>query len=436
MDVYAVPLIKSNRTTPITFEQFCFGNPSEEADHRTILVLGANNSSSQAKFINGIINFIFNIEQEDTFRFQVMEETVRNKNCVSVYDIHHAKGFRIPYSLTIAVIPYLLEDSTGQLFKDQKVAEIFQEFLEDIDGIKELDMICNVMVHTDTNQSFLPLLGKDTAESINYLQPFNYLEGDTSWKELNQGFFDMLTKKTTKSMLLTKQVLKERKKIDDAVIELESLIKIGHEKTEAIEKAKQTVVFCETQFNDEALDNFVVELTQKLELPSGQYVTNCNHCYATCYSSSPFVFMEENEELNCCFNLSDLHRATIHGFCSVCPEKCSMSVHSNQPYRWVSVKKETMILPDRTTQRNRADMKWRDIKSKGQDAINSLQKDLMENGTVMLEQFKRTWLCIQNINEMALNGNSFLTQRVFDFLFDAEQQLKQLGFELQYKFST
>ena len=428
--MYAIPLIKSTGTCP-TFERFCFGNPDEQAEHRTILVLGANSSSIPAKFINGIVNFIFDVEQEDTFRFQLMEETAR-KNCLSIYDIHHAKGFLIPYSLTIVVIPYFVNsEHTEQFLKDQKVAEIFQKLLENDDGIQELDMVCNVM-GTDINRSFLSIFGKDIAESITNLHPFNYLQGDTSWREINRCFFDMLTKKTTKTLSLTKQVLMERKNTEEAVIELESLIKIGRGKIEEMEKAKQMAKYCKAQCNVEAVDNFEVELTEKLELPAGEYANNCNRCYVTCHINSSLVVEEENEQMDCPSNSSEIYQVTTTSFCSTCPDKCSVSMHANQPYRWVSVKKESMILPDRT--RGAANMKWRDIKSNGQDVIDALQKDLFENGTVMLEQFKGIWVCIRRLNEMALNGNSFLTQRLFDLLFDAEQHLKELGIEQGFEF--
>jgi hypothetical protein len=80
-------------------------------------------------------------------------------------------------------------------------------------------------------------------------------------------------------------------------------------------------------------------------------------------------------------------------------------------------------------QRSEAEMKWRDIKSKGQDLIIVLQKDLVENGMVMLEHFQGTWRCIQQLNEIALLRTTFLTSRVFDLLYDAEQILKELGFK-------
>jgi hypothetical protein len=101
-------------------------------------------------------------------------------------------------------------------------------------------------------------------------------------------------------------------------------------------------------------------------------------------------------------------------------------MHCNQPFRWIYIKQET---GNTLNQRSEAKMKWRDIKSKGQDLIIVLQKDLIENGMIMLEHFQRTWRCIKQLNEIALLRTTFLTLRVFDLLYDVEQILKELGFK-------
>ncbi len=166
---------------------------------------------------------------------------------------------------------------------------------------------------------------------------------------------------------------------------LQSLIKIGYDKMEEIDKAKQTITFCESQIQsieeDEGND-VVVELThQKMDLPAGEYVYNCNRCCFTCHNS--FV-KEEHKQLDCASS-ADLYESTATGFCSVCPDQCNLRMHCNQPFRWVYIKQETGTL----NQRSEAEMKWRDIKSKGQDLIIVLQEDLIENGVIMFKHFQR-----------------------------------------------
>ncbi len=47
LDVHAVPLIKSDESCS-TFKRFFFGNPDEQAERRTLLVLGSNRTQAPA----------------------------------------------------------------------------------------------------------------------------------------------------------------------------------------------------------------------------------------------------------------------------------------------------------------------------------------------------------------------------------------------------
>ncbi|KZS05914.1 Uncharacterized protein APZ42_030908 [Daphnia magna] len=65
MDLFAVPLVKSFELNS-TVERFSFGNGgTKKAQHKTILVMGAS-GAGKTTLINGMINYIFNVEWEDT----------------------------------------------------------------------------------------------------------------------------------------------------------------------------------------------------------------------------------------------------------------------------------------------------------------------------------------------------------------------------------
>lgn len=145
--MHAVPLIKSDESCS-TFKRFFFGNPDEQAESRSFLVLGSNRT--QAQFINGIANYIFNVEQNDNFRFQLIsmleEETADEINRIKVYDVNHAKGFRIPFSITIVAVTCYDDDADdSKFFQYQNMAKSLLELLEDDGGIQELDTICNLV---------------------------------------------------------------------------------------------------------------------------------------------------------------------------------------------------------------------------------------------------------------------------------------------------
>jgi hypothetical protein len=87
---------------------------------------------------------------------------------------------------------------------------------------------------------------------------------------------------------------------------LESLVKIGHGKMKEVDKAKQMIVFGESQIQstDEEEDEcFVVEMKKKVELLAGEWVYNCNCCYVTCHDA----FFKEEPVEDGHFNSEDLY---------------------------------------------------------------------------------------------------------------------------------
>ncbi len=247
--MHTVPLIKSDESRS-TFERFSFGNPHEQAESQSFLVLGSNRT--QAQFINGIVNYIFNVEQNDNFRFQLItmleEETADEITHIKIYDVHHAKGFLVPFSITIVAVTCYDDDADdSKFFQYQNIAKSLLELLEDDRGIQELDTICNLVSQHPSNRLPLSIFGQDVAGNITNLEPFNYLDGTCLWLESIQGFFAKLTEKNIISLSLTQQVFKDTKQMEAMLNGLQSLIKIGYDKMEEVDKANQTITFCNLQ---------------------------------------------------------------------------------------------------------------------------------------------------------------------------------------------
>ncbi len=137
IDIFAIPLSKSIGSRS-TVERFVFGKALCAKQHMTVLVVGIAGVGQT----NGIINYIFNVEKEDNFRFEMVEEKKEDQsNHISVYDIHHAEGFRISYSLTIVNTPSYSTTDTTTLFRNRKLIQTFREFFEDVNGIHEIDLV-------------------------------------------------------------------------------------------------------------------------------------------------------------------------------------------------------------------------------------------------------------------------------------------------------
>jgi hypothetical protein len=386
MDLFSFPLHFTGHASH--FKRFGFGKPNPEMLTRTAIFMATENGLVHQKFINQIINYIVDVRENDKFRFQLVDEDGDgHSNCISVYDIHHTFGFRIPFSLTIVVTPYSGDsEDSGQLFRDRKVAEMFLDFIEAKDGIKELDMICNVTVETgEIKQPFLSIFGKDVEKNINnWKLSVDFLSDKGPWQVVVHHFFTVLATMKTAPLLLTKMVLHERKKMEEVVNRLQPLVTAGSSKMQEMNKAKLTIAYCDYQLK-------IIEQ----EMYSNYMSSSTASASCTC------------SELHCRMGPVDNH--SVINFSGEGPWFDNPNHGDPQSYYF-------------------DEAKWNDMKSKGQQLVKILQKDLLKNGNAIRHHLNYIWRCIHRFNKFALHGNSFSNQKVFDLLLEAGQHLKELNF--------
>ena len=135
LDLYAVPLIKTSKSWA-KIDRFAFGNAlrSSHGKHKTILLMGVT-GSGKTTLINAMINYVFNVQCDDPFRFQLIQK--RQTNRIAVYDIHHEEEFNIPFSLTIVDTPSFVEDTE----KNEEITEMIRKLFQDRTDIVALDTI-------------------------------------------------------------------------------------------------------------------------------------------------------------------------------------------------------------------------------------------------------------------------------------------------------
>ncbi|EFX66157.1 hypothetical protein DAPPUDRAFT_219145 [Daphnia pulex] len=453
--------------------------------HRTILVMGAT-GSGKTTLINGMINYIFNVQWEDTFRFQLIQEQTAGRSQVdsqtsriTAYDIHHAEGFRVPYSLTIVDTPGY--GDTKGLDRDQEITEMVRKFFEDKDGIQELDVIgfvaqASLPRLTPTQiyifDSVLSIFGNDVKENINFLltfadsqvppvlsaisqaglpcpidaytgEPLNHKfnnsgffcssreSGNTVDKfnrffwlmgmENFQRFFSVLATMKTKSLSLTKQVLEERKLLEATVDGLQPLIKIGLSKMEEMRKTKQMITNSQAQIEANENVEFEVEVTvpQKVEIPAGQFLTNCNKCYVTCHN--PCAFENDDDKVDYKHLCSVMDRS---GNCMIC--KCSWNAHFNQKYRYEMVKEKVKRSSDAIRQQ------YQGAKNEAvtnEQLLKKIQKEIDEYELQLMELMESTYPCIQRLDEIALRPHPFSAPDYIDLMIAAEKQEHRPGYQ-------
>uniref|UniRef100_A0A7N6B5I6 AIG1-type G domain-containing protein n=1 Tax=Anabas testudineus TaxID=64144 RepID=A0A7N6B5I6_ANATE len=351
--------------------RFNFGKESERRN-RTIILLGAT-GAGKSTLINGIINYIVGVEWKDDFRFKLVDEVQLRSQAesqtseVTVYKINHQEGFKVDYSLTIVDTPGF--GDTRGIDRDRMIVEQLRNLFSSNDGVSEIDAVCFVVQSslarlTPTQKyvfdSILSIFGKDVAENIRVLVTFadgqrppvleainvsgvpcpktedglpahfkfnnsallDHLFWEIGRKHMKK-FFAALNLMDSKDLTLTKEVLRDRQQLEETVENLQKQIKDGLAKLGEIKETTDKIIEHKAEITTENFEfDISVKKPARVPVPHVEDLfNNCQQCHVTCHC------LHVDEGKNCATADSD-------GSCTVCPGKCSWSVHFIQKYRW------------------------------------------------------------------------------------------------------
>ncbi|XP_054876576.1 uncharacterized protein LOC129351652 [Poeciliopsis prolifica] len=493
--VYELPLRKDDLDID-GCRRYILGKESLRPN-RTIMLLGAT-GSGKSTLINGMINFIVGVEWNDNFRFKLINEDSSRSQAqsqtseVTVYQINHQDGFKIPYSLTVIDTPGF--GDTRGIKRDQEITEQIRRIFTSADGVTEIDAICFVtqasLARLTATQKYvfdsvLSIFGKDVAENITMLVTFadgkqppvleainvsgvpcpkNDLgfpvhfkfnnsalfahnkcqENSTSphdensdeeeesfdkmfWKmgiKSMEKFFTSLGKMTSKSLLLTKEVLKERKQLETAIEGLQPQVKAGLAKLEEIKTTKEKIKEHEAIISSN--ENFEIEVDvikpiQKVITEKGEYITNCTKCSTTCHY--PCMIAKDNEKHGC----SAMDNS---GKCTVCPGKCIWNVHFNQKYRWeyIQVKEKTTVQELKSKYENAAKQKLTT-----EQLIERQEEEIAHLQEIMLSLMDQSANSITRLQEIALRPNPLTAPDFIDMMIEGEKAEAKHGYKARIK---
>uniref|UniRef100_A0A3Q0RZ40 Uncharacterized protein n=1 Tax=Amphilophus citrinellus TaxID=61819 RepID=A0A3Q0RZ40_AMPCI len=141
-------------------------------------------------------------------------------------------------------------------------------------------------------------------------------------------FFAALNIINTKSLTMTKEVLRERKQLENSVENLQTKVKLGLAKMEELKEMSEKLKENEAEISRNK--DFEFEITVKKPVQedisgTGNFITNCQQCHVTCHFP---CYIPNDAEKNECVAIGP------DGCCTECPGKCIWYVHYNQQYKW------------------------------------------------------------------------------------------------------
>ncbi|XP_030264996.1 uncharacterized protein LOC115576604 isoform X1 [Sparus aurata] len=283
---------------------------------------GAGKSTLINGMINYILgvewedSYRFKLVHEDLSKSQAESQTSE----VTVYKINHQEEFKIDHSLTIVDTPGF--GDTRGIQRDKEITEQLRNLFTDQRGVSEIDAVCLVAQAalarlTPTQKyvfdSVLSIFGRDVAENIRVLVTFadgqlppvleaitasgvpcpttqdwlplhfkfnnsalfadnksSAAGGKSEYGDFDQMFWDMGTNSMerffnalnvieTKSLTLTKEVLRERQQLENSVENLQKKVKLGLAKLEEIKEVKEKLKDHEAEISRN--ENFEIEIT-------------------------------------------------------------------------------------------------------------------------------------------------------------------------------
>ncbi|KAL2084217.1 hypothetical protein ACEWY4_019735 [Coilia grayii] len=456
---------------------------SRNPSNKTIMLVGAT-GSGKTTLINGMINYILGVEWENNWRFKLINEETNKSQAhsqtseVTAYQIHHTDEFQVPYSLTIIDTPGF--GDTRGIKQDKEITERIRQFFKNKNGIDAIDAVCFVvqaalarLTHTQKYvfEAILSVFGKNIANNIITLVTFadgksppvleaikeanipcaktdgspihckfnNSMlfanntggssdEGDFDYMFWRMGeasmnrFFTHLGTMETQSLTLTKQVLQERKQLETTVEGVQPLIQKGLSTMEEIRATKAVLNKHKTQIqeNKDFEYELDVDKSEKIDIPSGKFITNCHGCNFTCHY--PCGIPNDADKRGCA--------AMSNGNCRVCPGKCVWSVHHNMTYRWeikrVTEKRTYQKLKSKYEEAMKEEMSTEKI-------ISQLELDYHQMQGRVVEMMATVTQCLQRLKEIALRPDPLATPDYIDLMIQSEEQEAKPGFKQRIK---
>ncbi|MEQ2213628.1 hypothetical protein XENOCAPTIV_018069, partial [Xenoophorus captivus] len=462
-----------------------FGSKKQSRTIMVLGATGAGKSTLINGMINYILGvkwgdtYRFKLVDEGQTKSQAHSQTSE----VTVYKLIYRDGFEVPFSLTIIDTPGF--GDTRGIERDREITAQLHNLFASKDGVSEIDAVCFVAQAalarlTSTQRyvfdSILSIFGKDIAENIRILVTFadgqkppvlegiiesgvpcpkgkdglpvhfkfnnsalfadnksaDTQSGDDDEENFDQMFWNMGTKSMkrffaalnqieTKSLILTNEVLRERKQLEVSVENLQVQVRLGLAKLEEIRETREKIKEHEAAIKTNENFEFYVTLKKPVQVDisgSGNYITNCQQCQVTCHY--PCAIPNDADKRGC----AAIDQNT--GCCRECKGKCNWNVHFNQRYKW--------DYKDVTEKRTVKDLKENYEKATGQKmTVEGLMRQLKGEYDIMQNEvnklMEKSAKCLNRLKEIALKPNPLSTPEYIEMLIEGEKQEAKPGWK-------
>ena len=476
--IYQVVITKQNKMQDKRIAKCEIGTPNIAAPPpgKVLMLVGAT-GAGKTTMINGLCNYIFGVKWEDPYRFQLIDEgsksqTESQTTWITAYTFHKMEGSPLHHTLTVIDTPGF--GDTKGLERDKEIAAQIKDLFSIqgecmVDQIHGIGFVAQAPLARLTQpqkyvfDSILSIFGKNVEDNIFIMVTFadgkdppvlmamqeagipyrkgvkfnnsalfsKNIPGCDEFDNLfwNMGtksfeaFFADFVKVEGKSLLLTKEVLKERERLEATIQGLQPQIRAILLRMDNLEQERVILAKHEAQINENKAFTYTVNEThqQKIDLTPGQFVTNCLQCNITCHF--PCQIPKDSEKHLCA---AMAIQGDINTTCTVCPQHCSWQKHVNNSYRFELYEKQV----EKTSE----DLMKRFVhavggKSMADSIIASIEIELQEMQEHVFDMISQVHRSLRRLDKIALKPNPLSEVEYIDLLIQSEKQEAKPGYQ-------
>ena len=468
-------LIERKGDLKIYLYKSCNFTALEELKALSFMVVGET-GCGKTTLLNSFVNSLLGVDYQDNFRFKIISENTDKSQAysqtteVNYYNIRSVGGYP-----PIKIIDTPGFGDTKGIKRDKEITSEIKKLFEE--KISTLNGVCFVTKSSNNRltlsqkyilSSILDLFGEDVKEIFVFMLtfcdggepnilgplkekdcPFNKiisLYKNDSWYykfnnsaifesnrnneftkmfwELGMNNFNLFKEKLKhlprKSLQLSRQVLEERKALEEKVSILTKKLKVGINKIEEIKGIIKMILELKGDISDSKNYTKVIKVpgVKKIDKDPDVYATTCLICTKTCHAT---CLIKDDERKDHCSAMDS------NGNCMYCPKKCRWQEHKNRDYILEDIMEDKTITLE--------DLKKRFYDSKNQlsmkkQLFNGAREELVRLNIECLETQECITKSINHLHEIALNKSVFESaEEHLDLLIEMEKSEHKPGWQ-------
>ncbi|XP_053485772.1 uncharacterized protein LOC128610462 [Ictalurus furcatus] len=499
---YRLLTTRSNLDEKGSVRKWTFGQRDVKMQNKILLLVGET-GTGKTTLINAMVNYILGVKFTDEVWFEITEEGGDNHmpdqsesqtTEITVYEIFIQGN---PICLTIIDTPGYGDTRGAE--NDKQIAENLYKLFHNDTGVKEIDAVCLVVKASENRLSdrqqyifdaLLSLFGKDIENNIVIfithsagLPPTNALNAikkagilcrknkgnepeyfsfnncqteernpgyikalQTAWEQMENSlndFFSSLKEENRKSLEQTERVLKESKRLEACISNLQDRIDFVERKREELIQIQK--VLEENREKIKKSEDFTFTVTkyykEKVPIENASWwdrkATTCSVCEENCH------------EYNCWSAWSPLWCYVMkNDQCTVCTGKCHYTKHVREDKKYVTCSEETMVTFDDFKKQYESSNSASDItfdsnavenvkkefeSSKKQEEEKTsiekrLKEELTKNEKEKAELVEEACSIVMKLSEIALKSDSAFIVQCLNFLIPRAEETGKLNY--------